>query len=52
MKKALVDVAGVRNVGKSCFDDIEIAVVKVKAFEHAETMTLQELEQTSALSIK
>jgi hypothetical protein len=30
MKKAQVDVAGIRNVGKSHFDDIEIAVVEVK----------------------
>jgi len=46
MKKAQVDVAGVRNVGKSYFDDIEIAIIEVKHSNTRRPITLQELEQT------
>jgi hypothetical protein len=46
MKKAQVDVTGVKNVGKSYFDDIEIAVIEVKHSDGQRPITLQELEQT------
>jgi hypothetical protein len=46
MKKAQVDVAGIRNTGKSYFDDIEIAVVEVKYSKKGKPITLQDLEQT------
>jgi len=46
MKKAQVDVAGIRNIGKSYFDDIEIAVVEVKYSRRGKPITLQDLEQT------
>jgi len=46
LKKALVDVAGVRNVGQSYLDEIEIAVVEVKHSDRQKPVTLQELEQT------
>lgn len=46
MKKAQVDVAGVKNAGKSYFDDIEIAIVEVKHSDRQRPITLQELEQT------
>lgn len=46
MKKAQVDIAGVKNVGKSYFDDIEIAIIEVKHSDSARPITLKELEQT------
>jgi hypothetical protein len=46
MKKAQVDVAGVKNVGKSYFDDIEIAVVEVKYSKVGKQVALQDIEQT------
>jgi len=46
MKKAQVDVVGVKNVGKSHLDDIEIAVVEVKYSKVGKPVTLQEIEQT------
>lgn len=46
MKKAQVDVAGVKNVGKSYLDDIEIAIIEVKHSDRLRPITLQELEQT------
>jgi hypothetical protein len=45
LKKGQVDVAGVKNVGTSHFDDIEIAVVEVKHSDKQRPITLQELEQ-------
>jgi hypothetical protein len=46
LKKAIVDVAGVRNLGKRFFDDIEIAIVETKHSNTRRPVTLQELEQT------
>jgi len=46
MKKAQVDVAGVKNVGKSYFDDIEIATIEVKHSNTPRPLSLLELEQT------
>ena len=46
LKKAIVDVAGVKNVGKKFLDDIEIAIVEVKHSEKPRPISLQELEQT------
>jgi hypothetical protein len=46
MKKAQADVAGVKNVSKSYFDDIEIAIIEMKHANRQRPITLQELEQT------
>jgi hypothetical protein len=46
LKKAIVDVAGVKNVGKTFFDDIEIAIIETKHSNTRRPITLQELEQT------
>jgi hypothetical protein len=50
-KKAQVDVAGVKNVGKSYFDEIEIAVIEVKHSNYPRAMTLRELEQTKSYQV-
>ena len=50
-KKAQVDVAGVKNVGKSYFDDIEIAIVEVKHSNTPRPLTLRELTQTRGYQI-
>jgi hypothetical protein len=50
-KKAQVDVAGVRNVGKSYFDDIEIAIIEVKHSNTPRPLTLRELTQTRGYQI-
>jgi len=50
-KKAQVDVAGVRNVGKSYSDDIEIAIIEVKHSNKPRPLSLQELTQTRGYQI-
>jgi hypothetical protein len=51
MKKAQVDVTGIRNVGKSYFDDIEIAVIEVKYSRVGKQVALQDLEQTKGYHV-
>jgi hypothetical protein len=45
-KKAQVDVAGVKNIGKSYFDDIEIVIIEVKHSKYQRPIAIKELEQT------
>ncbi len=50
-KKAQVDVAGVKNVGKSYSDDIEVAIIEVKHSNTPRSLRLLELEQTKGYQI-
>lgn len=50
-KKAQVDVAGVKNVGKSYFDDIEIVIIEVKHSNTPRPLALRELAQTRGYQI-
>lgn len=51
LKKAQVDVAGVRNVGKRYSDDIEIAIIEVKHSDKPRTLSLQEIAQANSYHI-
>jgi hypothetical protein len=46
LKKAQADVTGIRNVGKSLLDNIEIAIIEVKYSENGRQISIQDLEQT------
>lgn len=50
-QKAKVDVTGVRNVGKSFFDDIEIVAIEVKHDDDYRPLGLQEIAQASSYQI-
>ena len=50
-KKLQVDVAGVKNVGKGLFDEIEIVIIEVKHSNYARPIGLKELDQTKSYQV-